>query len=69
MRFNKHGSMLAVNTSDNVIKILANNDGINLIKMMDRRSNNGSRGLTEALNSKVTQIFSRVLILSRYVSP
>ncbi|CAM8927593.1 unnamed protein product [Rhodiola kirilowii] len=51
VRFNKDGSMLAVTTSDNVIKILANNDGISLIKMMDRRSN-GSRGLTEALNSK-----------------
>uniref|UniRef100_A0A7N0U966 CTLH domain-containing protein n=1 Tax=Kalanchoe fedtschenkoi TaxID=63787 RepID=A0A7N0U966_KALFE len=52
LRFNKDGSMLAVTTSDNVIKILANGEGMSLIKMMERRSNNGNRGLTEALNSK-----------------
>ncbi|KAK9272579.1 hypothetical protein L1049_002953 [Liquidambar formosana] len=52
LRFNKEGSLLAVTSSDNGIKILANNDGLRLIKMLENRTIGGNRGPPEALNSK-----------------
>ena len=48
LRFNKEGSFLAVTTSDNGIKILANTDGIRLIRMLEK-----NRGPPEPINSKV----------------
>lgn len=53
LRFNKEGSLLAVTTSDNGIKILANNDGRRLLRMLEGRSFEGSRSLAEAVNIKV----------------
>lgn len=38
LRFNKEGSLLAVTTSENGIKILGNTDGIRLIRMVESRA-------------------------------
>ncbi|CAH9080727.1 unnamed protein product [Cuscuta europaea] len=52
LRFNKEGSLLAVTTSDNGIKILANNDGQRVLRMLESRPLEGTRGLSEAVNIK-----------------
>ncbi|KAK9993970.1 hypothetical protein SO802_023673 [Lithocarpus litseifolius] len=52
LRFNKEGSLLAVTTSDNGIKILANNDGVRLIRMLESRAIDKNRGPSEPINSK-----------------
>ncbi|CAN6486440.1 unnamed protein product [Victoria cruziana] len=52
LRFNKEGSLLAVTTADNGIKILANGDGQRLIRMLESRAFEGSRGPSESLNTK-----------------
>ncbi|XWS65101.1 hypothetical protein CRYUN_Cryun05aG0062100 [Craigia yunnanensis] len=52
LRFNKEGSLLAVTTSDNGIKILANSDGSRLIRMLESRAVDKSRGPSEPVNSK-----------------
>ncbi|GMY06426.1 protein TOPLESS-RELATED PROTEIN 2-like isoform X1 [Fagus crenata] len=52
LRFNKDGSLLAVTTSDNGIKILANNDGVRLIRMLESRAMDKNRGPLEPINSK-----------------
>ena len=44
LRFNKDGSLLAVTTSDNGIKILANADGMRLLRMLESRAFDVSRG-------------------------
>ncbi|KAH9287846.1 hypothetical protein KI387_031963, partial [Taxus chinensis] len=43
LRFNKDGSFLAVSTSDNSIKILANSDGQRLLHIYDNRSIESAR--------------------------
>ncbi|XP_024979277.1 topless-related protein 4-like isoform X1 [Cynara cardunculus var. scolymus] len=43
IRFNKEGILLAVSTNDNGIKILANPDGIRLLRTMENRSFDPSR--------------------------
>lgn len=43
LRFNKDGSLLAVSTSDNGIKILANADGLRLLQRYENRSLDSSR--------------------------
>lgn len=53
IRFNKEGSLLAVTTSDNGIKILANSDGQRLIRMLEGRTFEGSR-VPEQINAKVS---------------
>ena len=45
--------MLAVTTSDNGIKILANNDGVRLIRMLESRAIDKNRGPSEPINSIV----------------
>ncbi|KAA8525101.1 hypothetical protein F0562_007035 [Nyssa sinensis] len=52
LRFNKEGSLLAVTTSENGIKILANTDGLRMLRMLESRAFEGSRGLSEAANVK-----------------
>ncbi|KAL6002294.1 Protein TOPLESS-RELATED PROTEIN 2 [Asimina triloba] len=52
LRFNKEGSLLALTTSDNGIKILANVDGQRLIKMLENRAYEGPRGPSEPINMK-----------------
>ncbi|KAH7668741.1 WD40 repeat-containing protein [Dioscorea alata] len=44
LRFNKEGSLLAVTANENGIKILANADGQHLIRMLETRPFDGSRG-------------------------
>lgn len=53
LRFNKEGSLLAVTTSDNGIKILANADGQRMLRMLENRAFDGARGHSEAVNTKV----------------
>ena len=50
---NQEGSLLAVTTSDNGIKILANNDGVRLIRMLESRAIDKNRGPSEPINSIV----------------
>ncbi|KAM7493831.1 hypothetical protein LguiB_028440 [Lonicera macranthoides] len=52
LRFNKEGSLLAVTTNDNGIKVLANNDGQRMLRMLESRAFEGSRGHSEAVNTK-----------------
>lgn len=52
LRFNKEGSLLAV-TSENGIKILANGEGLRLIRMLETRTIDKNRGPSEPINSKV----------------
>lgn len=56
LRFNKEGSLLAVTTGDNGIKILANNDGIRLIRMLEGRALDKNRGPSEPTNSKAVSV-------------
>ncbi|CAK7340124.1 unnamed protein product [Dovyalis caffra] len=52
LRFNKEGSLLAVTTSDNGIKILASNNGLRLMRMMESGAIDKSRSPSEPINSK-----------------
>ncbi|KAG0486752.1 hypothetical protein HPP92_008847 [Vanilla planifolia] len=52
LRFNKEGSLLAITTNDNGIKILANGDGQRLLRMLETRACEGSRGLSPQINAK-----------------
>ncbi|XP_060207739.1 protein TOPLESS-RELATED PROTEIN 2-like isoform X1 [Lycium barbarum] len=47
LRFNKEGSLLAVTTSDNGIKVLANTDGQRMLRMLENRAFEGSRAHSE----------------------
>ncbi|KAL5230740.1 hypothetical protein ABZP36_029516 [Zizania latifolia] len=51
LRFNREGSLLAVTASDNGIKILANTDGQRLLRMLETRAYEGSRG-PQQINTK-----------------
>ncbi|KAH9727922.1 protein TOPLESS-RELATED PROTEIN 2 [Citrus sinensis] len=52
LRFNKEGSLLAVTTSDNGIKILANSDGVRLLRMLEGRAMDKNRCPSEPISSK-----------------
>ena len=52
IRFNKEGILLAVSTNDNSVKILANADGIRLLRTMESRTFDASRVASAAV--KVT---------------
>lgn len=54
LRFNKEGSLLSVTTNENGIKILANSDGMRLIRMLECRTFEGSRGPSQQMNTKVS---------------
>ncbi|MQL85482.1 hypothetical protein Taro_017988 [Colocasia esculenta] len=56
LRFNKEGSLLAVTTSDNGIKILANSDGQRLVRMLESRVFENSRASSQPLNIKPTVV-------------
>ncbi|KAI4344161.1 hypothetical protein L6164_011423 [Bauhinia variegata] len=49
IRFNKEGILLAVSTSDNGIKILANADGIRLLRTVENRTFDASRVASAAV--------------------
>ncbi|KAG6397162.1 hypothetical protein SASPL_143327 [Salvia splendens] len=48
LRFNKEGSLLAVTTSENGIKILANTGGQHMLRMLESRAFDGARAHAEA---------------------
>ncbi|KAJ6810121.1 protein TPR2-like isoform X1 [Iris pallida] len=52
LRFNREGSLLAVTTGDSGIKILANTDGQRLLRMLESRTFEGSRGPSQQVNTK-----------------
>ena len=43
IKFNKEGILLAVSTEDNGVKVLANSDGIRLLRTVENRSFDASR--------------------------
>ncbi|XP_062210621.1 protein TPR3 isoform X1 [Phragmites australis] len=49
IRFNKEGTLLAVSTHDNGFKILANTDGLRLLRMLENRSFDASRNASETV--------------------
>ncbi|GJN08436.1 hypothetical protein PR202_ga26352 [Eleusine coracana subsp. coracana] len=49
IRFNKEGNLLAVSTHDNGIKILANADGLRLLRTLENRSFDASRSASETV--------------------
>lgn len=56
IRFNKEGILLAASTNDNSIKILANSDGIRLLRTVENRTFDASRAASAAV-VKVKHIF------------
>ncbi|GMI95157.1 WUS-interacting protein 2, TOPLESS-RELATED 4 [Hibiscus trionum] len=54
IRFNKEGTLLAVSTDDNGVKVLANSDGVRLLRTLENRSFDASRvtpaGIVKAPN-------------------
>ncbi|WOH05518.1 hypothetical protein DCAR_0624935 [Daucus carota subsp. sativus] len=55
IRFNKDGSLLAVSTNDNGIKILVNSDGLRLLRTIENLSYDASRA-PEALKPSINTI-------------
>ncbi|KAJ6802893.1 topless-related protein 1-like isoform X1 [Iris pallida] len=49
IRFNKLGSLLAVSTSDNCIKVLANADGFQMLRSLENQYNSAPRSVSEAI--------------------
>jgi hypothetical protein len=49
IRFNKEGTLLAVSTLDNGFKILANADGLRLLRTLENRSFDASHNASETL--------------------
>lgn len=56
---------MAVSANDNVVKILANTDGLRLLRTFDGRSFDASRGVLEAA-SKVYINWLHIEFISRY---
>ncbi|CAA6669573.1 unnamed protein product [Spirodela intermedia] len=52
LRFNREGSLLAVTTNDNGVKILASSDGQRLMRMLESRAIEGSRTSSQPMISK-----------------
>ncbi|CAL9050611.1 unnamed protein product [Musa banksii] len=53
IRFNKEGTLLAISTHDNGIKILANTDGLRLLRTLENRSFDASRTVSETVTKPV----------------
>lgn len=53
LRFNKEGSLLAVTTSDNGIKVLANSDGQRMLRMLESRAYEGSRAFSDTVKPSI----------------
>ncbi|CAD5173037.1 protein TOPLESS-RELATED PROTEIN 2-like isoform X1 [Musa acuminata AAA Group] len=70
LRFNREGSLLAVTTSDNGIKILANGDGQRLVRLLEMRALENSRGASQQINANLKpQIVSALGTVSNVSSP
>jgi len=59
IRFNKDGTLLAVSTNDNGIKILANSDGLRLLWTYENLSYDSSRA-SESLTKVARRVFFHV---------
>nr|XP_043619034.1 topless-related protein 4-like isoform X2 [Erigeron canadensis] len=57
VRFNKEGMLLAVATADNGIKIIANPDGVRLLRTLENRSFDASRVASSSLKTSVMTTF------------
>ncbi|XP_020110351.1 protein TPR3 isoform X1 [Ananas comosus] len=58
IRFNKEGALLAVSTHDNGIKILANADGLRLLRSLENRSFDASRVVSESMTKPMVNPLS-----------
>ncbi|KAJ6759007.1 PROTEIN TPR3-LIKE [Salix koriyanagi] len=65
IRFNKEGSLLVVSTKDNGIKILANSDGIRLLRTVESRAFDDPRAAAVKINSS-TICLVRYLVLTQW---
>ncbi|KAJ6355102.1 hypothetical protein OIU77_005653 [Salix suchowensis] len=63
--FNKEGSLLVVSTKDNGIKILANSDGIRLLRTVESRAFDDPRAAAVKINSS-TICLVRYLVLTQW---
>lgn len=63
LRFNKEGSLLAVTASDNGIKILANRDGMQMLRALEARAYDANRVPPEPAVSKVSLNFVHTNLL------
>uniref|UniRef100_A0A1D1XVX1 Protein TOPLESS n=1 Tax=Anthurium amnicola TaxID=1678845 RepID=A0A1D1XVX1_9ARAE len=62
IRFNKEGTLLAVSTNDNGIKILANADGLRLLRTFENRSFETSRAASETVTKPIISSMSAVTV-------
>ncbi|KAK1292472.1 Topless-related protein 1 [Acorus calamus] len=53
IRFNKEGTLLAVSANDNMIKILANADGLRLLRTLENRGFDASRAASETVTKPI----------------
>nr|XP_043627620.1 protein TOPLESS-RELATED PROTEIN 2-like isoform X2 [Erigeron canadensis] len=53
LRFNKEGSLLAVTTSGNGIKLLANGDGQRMLRVLESRAYEGSRAFSDTIKPSI----------------
>ncbi|KAF3787797.1 TOPLESS protein [Nymphaea thermarum] len=63
IRFNKEGTLLAVSSSDNGFKVLANADGLRLLRTFENRSFDASRVASEAV-AKAPGINAMIVVSS-----
>ncbi|KAG8096738.1 hypothetical protein GUJ93_ZPchr0013g34568 [Zizania palustris] len=64
VRFNKEGTLLAVSTHDNGIKILANADGARLLRTLENRSFDASRSASETVTKPLMNPLTAVAAVS-----
>lgn len=58
IRFNKEGTLLAVSTSDNGVKILANTEGFRLLRAVENRPFDNSASASAAIVKVCVLTFS-----------
>ncbi|XP_010539522.1 PREDICTED: protein TOPLESS-like [Tarenaya hassleriana] len=61
IRFNKEGSLLAVSANENVIKILANSDGLRLLQTFEKSSAESSKAAINSIAATTAATTSAVL--------
>nr|XP_048320871.1 topless-related protein 2 isoform X1 [Ziziphus jujuba var. spinosa] len=65
LRFNKEGSLLVVNTSNNGFKVLANADGLRSLRAIEARSYDTSRATNEMKVSSSAAAVNNNLVISK----
>ncbi|CAN6468618.1 unnamed protein product [Victoria cruziana] len=66
LRFNKDGSLLAVTTADNGLKILANADGLRYFRSIENRTFEASRA---AVDTSIVKVSGAAITASANISP